>query len=545
MPFLTSVFGVCAAAYDVAIKLAKLVGPEGETEGKGAEEEGTDEEDENIEGVADIYEQIVTNEHPQVEYKDSTCHDFKEIRKEVAPGTEERREEEAAATQFHRYGEKESSRQLMGRILPLGNKEGASTIFTITIVQLPTPQLLLMLTPLKQVLHALSQELPDLLAQEREEGATARTETQEARLACLKDMLLFARFGGAAAKLKPWEVTSELLEKEVNKPWGLKDLHQDMQDLYARPWAVLVGDAREELVTCRFFRRHIHFYVSCRFRSLFVYLVKLYWPTIFSISMKDSAGLDTNLTRQLSLNRALQGSDLGIIMVAKALAQGWMANAETFQPFYERILKGDMSVAMLQCNEKSSQLSAEGFAALLEREARLAKGAPSADAAFAEKAVDEWYLLLLPVARQLNIPDQRVRECAEEIGRRAFPVRLQLGYSLLTNAALREAHPGLLEKTRLPDLLALLLEASNASALAYVRTIRDKVLGTSNPNPLMSSLMYSIAQCTVSCPHHLSLSPYPLSILLNRGRGHNQGHARGDRGDAAARIRAVHQCSTH
>jgi hypothetical protein len=130
--------------------------------------------------------------------------------------------------QIRRYGTAESEQRLMSLILPIGNEQNVTTTFTTSILADATPQLVLVLRDLDDIIRAITVELIALHTRDKTKKPPLTTSEAE-RLKECKQMCLFAMYGDASRDLKPhrhkWDQEAERLAAKTE----LGHFHEDFQ----------------------------------------------------------------------------------------------------------------------------------------------------------------------------------------------------------------------------------------------------------------------------------------------------------------------------
>lgn len=140
------------------------------------------------------------------------------------------------------------------------------------------------------------------------------------------------------------------------------------------------------------------------------------------------------------------------------------------EPFYERLLREETRASIIRTVERCDRLTAN------ELEERLATGGGGQAAETSQWLESSLKFLeekLYALADSLDLQDRDavIQRVIAGIRGRSLTVRPMLGCSLLTNAALRQQHPELLQHTGIRGLLAILVGAANDVPLRLAKEV--------------------------------------------------------------------------
>lgn len=156
--------------------------------------------------------------------QDENAEGLRAIEQELRDNAAALAEEKGLHGQFAAYGCDGSSKKLASLLLPVGDEQVVTTTYHTGLVSDRIPQLLLMLRHVADVIREVTVELHSLLEKEKELDEEERKKLGE----CQK-MALFALYGAAALKMKPyrrdWAAETERLRGKTE----LKDFHEDFQ----------------------------------------------------------------------------------------------------------------------------------------------------------------------------------------------------------------------------------------------------------------------------------------------------------------------------
>lgn len=133
-------------------------------------------------------------------------------------------EERRLHEQFYNYGCPDSEKTLKSLLLPIGNTEGVTTTFDIAFTHDSTPQLLVVLRALDEVIREVTTELIGLWARKME-----LKEAERERLKACQTMCLFAVYGKASADKKAHRHDWATEVAELQHKSSLKDFSDDFQ----------------------------------------------------------------------------------------------------------------------------------------------------------------------------------------------------------------------------------------------------------------------------------------------------------------------------